>query len=301
MVEAGGTEATWELYEQSAPKVTAAVIAQSPSVAQVAGSSRVDLFAAGGDGQVHWATNVGGGWTGFRALGAPPVGFNGWPAAVSWGAGNLNVFLWGRDNHLWQRFSGDGGQSWSPWVKPLGNDGLLASVPAVSSWGPGRMDVFVVGREGGVYHRWFDQSRNGGWEPLGAPPQGVQFSTLSASSWAPGRLDVFATGAGQLWQTSYDRGWQGWAQPDNSAGVTLVSAPASASWGPGQVAVFGRGPDARLYWTNYFQGIWSGWAPVGARSDTFTGNPAAGSPGCQRLHVFARGPFGHVREYVYSS
>ncbi|MDQ6617159.1 MAG: hypothetical protein M3083_21045 [Actinomycetota bacterium] len=277
------------------------LILESPAVAQAPGSSRVDIFVRGTDQQVYWNTNDGGGWSGWRWLGTPPGGYFASPAAVSWGPGNLNVFVWGRDNKLWQRFSGDGGQSWSAWSKPLGNEGVLASAPAVCSWGPGRVDVFVIGTDGAVYHRWFDNGWNtSGWEFRDRPPAPIQFSALSATAWGPGRVDVFATAGNRLWQTFYDRGWSGWGQPPNSESGTLVSAPSSTSWGPDHLAVFVRGTDSGLFWTNWYKDYWSGWARVGIPTDTFTGMPAAGSGGCQQINVFARGQAGHVRDYVYS-
>jgi hypothetical protein len=281
--------------------ITADFVQASPAVAQAPGSARVDLFARGGDQQIHWTTNAFGGWSAMRSLGAPPVGCIGSPSAVSWGPGNLNLFVWGGDNRLWQRFSSDGGQSWAGWFKPVGDDGTLASVPAVCSWGPGRVDVFVIGTNGFVYHRWYDNGWNtSGWEYRGAPPATLQYSALTATAWAPGRVDVFATAGNSLWQSFYAGGWSGWIQPDNSSTTPLVSAPSSASWGPGHLAVFGRGTDGGLHWTNWYRNYWSGWQRVGIPSDVFTGNPAAGAAGCQQLNVFARGNAGHIREYVYS-
>ncbi len=277
------------------------VIAASPAVAQTPGTGRTDLFARATDGQVMTTTNNGGGWNGWRGLGRPPGGYLGSPAAVCGGPGNLNVFVRGADSRLWQRYSNDSGQSWSPWAKPFGNDLALASAPAVCSWGPGRVDVFVVATDGAAYHRWFDGGWNSGWERRGAPPVAFQYAALTATAWGPGRIDVFATAGGTLWQAFFDGAWHDWAEPGNTADRTLTSAPGAASWGVGQVAVFGQSTGGALYWNNAFQGYWSGWQRLGAAGDTFTGNPAAGSAGCQRLNVFVRGSAaGHVREYVYS-
>jgi hypothetical protein len=280
--------------------ISARTIQASPAVAQALGSSRLDVFAKGGDQAIAWTSNAGGGWNSWRSLGGPPVGSVGGPAAVTPGAATLDLFARGGDNHLWQRTSLDAGRSWSSWNKPLGNDGNLASSPAVCSWGSGRVDVFVMGGDGAVYHRWYDHGWNSGWEYRGQPPVALQFGALAASARSPGHLDLFATAGGALWQTSYDGSWSGWHQPDNSAGQNLTSAPSSASWGRDHVAVFARGGDSALYWTNWFQGYWSGWQRVGHAADVFTGNPAAASGACQQLSVLARGPAGRVREYLYS-
>ena len=203
------------------------------------------------------------------------MGYRGSPSAVCSGPGNLNLFVWGGDNRLWQKSSFDGGQTWSPWAKPLGNDGTLASTPSVCSWGPGRIDVFVIAA-GAVYHRWYDSTAggwNGGWEYRGTPPGGVQFQALASASSAPGRLDVFATAGNSLWQMSYDGNWHGWTQPPGTEGGALTSAPSSASWGPGHLAVFGRGTDSGLNWTNWFQNYWSGWQRIGVPATPSTAPP----------------------------
>jgi hypothetical protein len=78
------------------------------------------------------------------------------PAAVSWGAGRIDVFARGEDDGLYCR-SFDG--SWTEW-EGLGGEGLDGSLkselaPAVSSWAPGRLDLFAIGEDDALWHRWF--------------------------------------------------------------------------------------------------------------------------------------------------
>ena len=281
--------------------ISSAVAGGAPAVAQVAGSARIDLFARANSAQIEWSSNNGSGaWTAWVSLGAPPVGFFGGPSAVTWGSGDLNVFVWGGDNRLWQTFSSNGGQSWSGWFKPVGDDGVLASEPAVCSWGPGRVDVFVIGTNGAVYHRWYDGGWNSAWEYRGAPPAALQYNALTATSWAPGRVDVFAAAGTRLWQTFYDGQWNGWAQPPGTETGISLSAPSSTSWGPDHLAVFVQGTDGGLWWVIWFQNYWSGWERIGLSSDVFEDAPAAGSSGCQQMDVFVLGSAGHIREYLYS-
>ena len=183
-------------------------------------------FVVGVDGGVWWSSEQ----VGWRSLGAPPVGLVGDPAAVSWADGRIDVFVRGRDNHLWQLWTGCGGCRWSAWLKPVGNDGVLASSPTATSWVAGRLDVFVLGVDGSVYQRFFDASAsgwNGSWVNLGGPPPGASRDRPAAASWGPGRLDVFVRGGdGRLWQLFWAGArWSEWVQPPGTQAGLLLPPP----------------------------------------------------------------------------
>ena len=276
------------------------VLASAPSVAQVRGFSRRDVFVLGTDGGIWWTSRPSQGWTGWSTIGAPPVGAVGVPAAVSWAPGRLDVFVRGGDNKLWQRFSLDGGVSWSAWFQPVGADGTLASSPHVVSWAADRLDVFVLGTDGQIYSRTYAGGWSPFWQGLGAPAAGIA-GRPTAASWGAGRLDLFVTGGdSRLYRRSYSNGWSGWGQPPGTESGVLTAPPAAASWGSNQVAVFVRGTDGGLYWANFYQGYWSGWMRLGNPNDAFRGQPSATSRGCQQLEVFVQGTDDRCYQYTYS-
>lgn len=125
------------------------------------------------------------------------------------------------------------------------------------------------------------------WEPLGAPPGGMQ-SGPDVASWSTGRLDVFTKGADQgLWHVWWDGfGWSGWER----LGGFMASDPAAVSWGPGRIDVFIRGTDNQL-WHRFYDGSWSAWESLGG---TLTSGPDVASWGSNRLDVFAKGTDGQM-------
>jgi glucose/arabinose dehydrogenase len=125
----------------------------------------LEFFQVGGTYSLFYTTYANGGQL-HRVLGSPaptsrfaPLGGRGLvssgPAAASWSAGRLDVFVKGVDGQLWHKWF-DGG--WSGW-EALG--GGLDGAPAAASWSAGRLDVFVKGVDGQLWHKWFD----GGWNP----------------------------------------------------------------------------------------------------------------------------------------
>ncbi len=193
------------------------------------------------------------------------------PAAASWAAGRLDVFVRGPDNALWHKWYQNG---WSGW-ESLG--GVLASDPAVASWGSGRLDVFVRGTDNALWHKWY-QNGWSGWESL----EGVLTSAPAAASWAAGRLDVFVRGTDNaLWHKWYQNSWSGW----ESLGGVLTSAPGAASSESGRLDAFVRGTDNAL-WHKWYEDGWSGWKSLGG---VLTSAPAALSWSPGRVDIVARG------------
>ena len=278
-------------------------VASSPDAAAVRGSARADFVVKGTDGLVYLNTWNGSSWSGYRGLGAPTrSGIRGDPAVVSWAPGRLDVFVRGVDDKLWQRFSTNGGDSWSGWSKPVGDQGILASGPDVAAWASNRIDVFVRGTDGQLYQRtWDGASWGGSWLARG----GFLSGDPTVVSWGTGRLDVFARGGdGKLWQTFTDSSaWSGWFRPGGTEPGNLAAPDGNgsgvvdaASWGRGHVSVFVRSTDSQVWETRYQDG-WSAWARS-APGDIVRGGPGATSRGDGRLDVFVRAADGSTHQYL---
>lgn len=223
-------------------------LASDPAVVSW-GPNRIDVFARSASGALLHRWWDGSQWRGWETL---PGSMNSAPAVASWQAGRLDVFAKGADGTLIHKWY-DGG--WSGW-ESLG--GVLTSDPAAVSWGPGRLDVFARGTDGQLWHKWYDGTWRW-WEPLGGGLQGGP----DVAAWAAGRLDVFVRGTdNQLWRKWWDgTGWYGWEPlfaPVTVAGSGLVSDPASVSWGPGRIDVFGHAFDGAVWHKWYDAGKWSG-------------------------------------------
>ncbi|MFP5317138.1 MAG: hypothetical protein ACLGI2_02460 [Acidimicrobiia bacterium] len=281
----------------------------SPDAAAVRGLSRLDVVVVDADGDVRWTredfplTN----WTAWQDLGRPSSGaIKGNPSITSWGPGRLDVFVRGQDDKLWQRFSNDGGQNWSEWLKPFGDDGTLASAPEVATRGSDRLNVFVVGTDGSVWERFYDGAWNSGWIWQGAPSGGI-FGESTAKS-EPGtvawgsseRVDLFARGAdNKLWQKFYDGvGWTAWFKPVGDQG-TLASEPDVTSWEPGNLLVFVRGTNGLAYALPFGTGGWGPWVQLVLATDTFVGGPGATSRGLDRFDLFMHKDSGDAADVTY--
>ena len=106
-----------------------------------------------------------------------------------------------------------------------------------------------------------------GWNQLG----GVITSDPDAASWGTDRIDVVARGTHMaLYHKTYQNGaWGGWANLSYPCtvldGCGLTSSPAIASWGPGRLDVFARGPDKNIWHRGYGSSVgWSAWQSLGA-------------------------------------
>ncbi len=265
----------------------------------------MDVVVKGTDNNVYLNTANGSSWSGYVGLGAPTsAGIKGAPAVVSWGPGRLDVFVRGADDKLWQRFSTSGGTTWSAWLKPVGDQGVLGSGPDVATWGPNRLDVFVRGTDGGVYQRTWDGASWGrDWLGRGTPPA-LTSGAPATASWGPGTLDLFVRDSnGKLWQTFLgSSGWTAWFQPAGTQGGTIAAPSAAdggsldaASWGVGHYSVFVRGTDGQMYETRYQSG-WSGWdRPV---TDSIQGGPAATSRATGQLDVVTWARDGSAHKYL---
>ncbi len=213
------------------------------------------------------------------------------PAACSWGAGRLDLFVQGTNGALYHKWYT--GSTWSGWEN-LG--GVLTSSPAATSPGNGVIDVFVRGTNGALYEK---TTTDGGktwssWIPLGGQiPAGT---SPAACSWGAGRLDLFVQGTnGALYHKWYTGStWSGW---ENLGGV-LTSSPAATSPASSRIDVFVRGTNGAPYqrsWT----GSWSSWTSLGGQIPAGT-SPAACSWGAGRLDLFVQGTNGALYHKWYT-
>lgn len=254
------------------------------------------------------------------------------PAITSTGPGHLNVFVRGLDGNLWQKWTTDGGATWSAFQNVSGVvGGPIASSPGAVAWNGSRFDVVARMPDGTPGHWWWDGSswhfENLGGQILGDP---------EIASTGPGHLNVFVRGLdGNLWQkwTIDGVNWSGWQmvggpiasspgatsalpnsltvvarQPDSTVGVwswvnnawnyqglsgQILGDPDISSTGSGAVNIFAEGLDERL-WQKWTTGVgWSPWEPLSGAM-TLGSGPSAVSWGPNRIDVVVRMPDGTI-------
>jgi len=284
-----------------------AFASSSPDSASVKGTERTDVVVRHSDNNIYWSFEVlPNPFTAYQSLGAPPGGAKGNPALASASPRHLDVFVRGADDKLWQNFSSDGGATWFGWIRPFGEDGTLTASPELSTRGANRLNVYVVNTDGDVYEHFYDGPEVGGsgwnsnWIYHGKPAGGIAGSTSERSdpgsvAWGNSeRLDLFVRGAdNQLWQKFYNgAGWTDWFKPVDGktlGGNTIASEPEAASWAQGNLLVFARGSDNRVYALPFGTGGWGDWVRLVRFSDTWQSGVGASSRGLERFDVFTRG------------
>jgi len=158
------------------------------------------------------------------------------PDAISWGAGNVQVF--GVQGNNIVKNTKDGGGAWSGWqaVNRTANAQPRSKV-TVTSWGASALSGFPTtnrtvvaayrASDGKVY---IGNSANGGtftWK--GFTPPATLTGDLDIAAWAPPRLDLFVLDtSGNLWDMA-----------SNDGGTTIAS---STNWGHATGATFNGGP-----------------------------------------------------------
>jgi hypothetical protein len=276
-------------------RLPAGVLTSSPDAAYQPGTDRIDVVVRGSDNQLWRSSITGGSMSAWSPLPQLPGGIKGEPTIVSWQAGRLDVFVRGPDDKLWQTFLLPGSEDFQPWLKPVGDQGMLASSPEATVRNPGRLDVFVQGTDGHVYQRfWEATSWNSEWIGHGLPSGGTVVGDQPAATWSsPSRVDIFVRGSDdKLWQRTWNgSAWSGWARPVGTLG-TLDSTPEATSYPPSaterNIAVFTRGTDGGVWGIDFTAAGWGNWVRFGQPGDRIEGSPGATSRG-QRLEVFGRG------------
>ena len=198
-------------------------------------TSRVDVFARGGNNLLRKSWSHASGWTqNWEDVGQPKptVNVTMSPAVASRGANRLDCFVRGSDGAIWHRaWTGSGWQPWNSWGSPRG----IASAPAAVAWSENRVDCLVRGNDNSLYLRALHLGVLSNWFSL-EKPVGVDLQSDPAiASWASGRLDVFAWGTdNRLWHRSFNgERWTDWEQLAH-----LTSAPCAVSWGRHRVDYF---------------------------------------------------------------
>src|SRR5207249_3746022 len=117
---------------------------------------------------------------------------------VSWGGADterIDLFVRGNDNKLWQKYWD--GSSWSSWLKPIGDEGVLGSEPDATSWAPGNILIFIKGADNRAFALAFGSGGWGPWERL------VKYSDMwqsgpGATSRGECRFDLFLRGTDNI-------------------------------------------------------------------------------------------------------
>jgi hypothetical protein len=149
---------------------------------------------------------------GHRGPGRGPPMMSG-VAAVSWGAGRIDLFWRDFDGALIHRaFDG------SAWADAESLGGTLASDPAATAWAVDELQVFAIFPDGELWNRYWDGANWHAWESLGGELDG-DAGTPAASSWAADRIDVWGRGRdGRIWHRWWDGDrWIDWEQLDRPA------------------------------------------------------------------------------------
>jgi hypothetical protein len=176
-------------------------ITSDPDCTSLPTAQEIFCFARGTDKALWYTEFYGGTWTKWKSAGG--VLASG-PGVASW-TDDVEVFVKGVDNAMWQLSMGPGG-SLSQWQK---RGGILTSDPDAVSWGPNRIDIVVRGPDNGIWYKWMNGVTwsNGcqgcaGYDNL----EGKSSSGPTIASRDVNSLDVFTLGADDH---LYHRGWNG--------------------------------------------------------------------------------------------
>jgi hypothetical protein len=221
------------------------------------------------------------GWTSWQDLGGTLTSA---PAAVSWGAGRIDVFARGGNGDVVQNAK-DGTGAWTGWATPGELRGItLRSAPSCTL------------REGygGVFQFYWDGQR-WGRNDLG----GDATSAPSIVAWGRGRLSLFVRNSnGTVIHRYWQPGAADWAPPNWEAvgnGAQLFSAPSCTSRDVGIIDCFSLGPTGIVQQLYYDElggegRRWTGWTQLQGVA-SFRGGSAVSPVGTSRnlLDLFVRG------------
>lgn len=177
---------------------------------------------------------------------------------------------------------------------------MISSPPTVETSGNGKINLFARGQDSKLYEKWFNGSWIDYWNNLGGDQVS---STLGAVSWGNGHMDLFETrsdgGIRHKWYLPDGNGWRGWENLGKPAGVSKLSPPTVESSRNGQISLFARGSDGRLWERWYDNGQWnsSGWNNLGG--DQVSSKPTAVSFGNGHMDLFETTSDGSIRHRWY--
>jgi hypothetical protein len=166
------------------------------------GSGRIDLFVRGGDNALWHRLYSNGAWGNWESFSG--VTLTTGPDAANPGNGQLHVFLAGPNKAMWRCTYSGGSCTWGQVPGGATTYDQSGVSPSLN-----RVDVFARGTDGQLFHRIWNGSSWGNWEPLG----GFLTSGPDAASWrVNNHLDVFLRGSDNniyhRWQSG--GGWSGW-------------------------------------------------------------------------------------------
>ncbi len=258
----------------------------------------IDLYVTGSDSHVCEKTKNGSSFTTWRDLGAlPGSGAVSDPAAVSWGAGRVDIAVRrGSTLYIKSWTTAGGYTSW----QSLGTPGSSpASAPAIASWGPNRLDVFVRGTNDQLY--WKKCTANcsgsaGTWSGWSAIAGGTFRGKPTAVGREVGVVDVFMHGMDdKLWGVELmNDSWGGFYLATAAGSLKWdancpdCSSPAVMSRGAGKLDVLIRGQDDQMWVTSWASPApaWGGYSAVGG---VITSSPTgiARARSTDRIDTFA--------------
>ena len=243
------------------------------------------------------------GWTAWQDLGGIITSA---PAAVSWGAGRIDVFARGGNGEVVQNAK-DGAGAWTGWGTPGELRGItLRSAPACTSAAPNTINcVALRDGYGGVFQFWWDGQRWGRNE-LG----GDATSAPAIVAWGKGRLSVFVRNSnGTIIHRYWQPGAGDWAPPQWEAvgnGAQLFSAPSCTSRDVGIIDCFSLGATGIVQQLYYDEGAgagrrWMGWTQLTGVA-SFRGGSTLTAVGSGRnlLDLFVRGLDTRLYQITYT-
>ncbi len=222
------------------------------------------------------------------------------PGACSYlnaGQEQIQVFVRGRNNHLWQAFWD--GSEWMGWFD---FDEEFRESPAITQFdneGDTQLHVFYQGEAHQLRQRFYGA---GGWSgPFDLP--GQLTSSPAATEYVQDdqtQLHVFFKGpTGMLCQLFYDGAWEG---PFELTGP-IHSAPAVAPYdhnGQLELHVFYRTSRGSVAQYRYVPGVgWQGPFDHGGNVTDAPGVAAYTNSGQTQLHVFGRGQNHHLTQRFF--
>lgn len=213
-------------------------------------------YVSGSPNGPIWGTTYGAGDKWFNLGGSTGHG----PAACSWGPNRIDVFATGTDGRVYQKYSNDGGKTWSGWVN-LG--GQATSGPdATASYAAGQLQVSVTGINGHAYIKNWDGHKWSAWQQLTNGSHLVHDHPCMCSE--SGVIYVFAVDSvdGTVWYTNSTSNYTAWKQIDT---VGIISSSPDAAMQGTTLYFFGRGNDKAIWYDsmNTVSGVWSGWTSIG--------------------------------------
>ncbi len=238
-------------------------------------------------------------WTGTDAIavasGSSQGNGNTDPDHVTFAGGPDMVRLvrYARDN--WVRYE------WSPFYGLGGAFKAGTGISALSRT-PGTTELFGCGTDKRLWQQYAPHETTGDWSGWFQVDANFELAgTPTVCNDGSANLHIFGlNAAGVAYHKSYNNstGFTSFRSLGGSfkAGSTL----AAISRRTGQLEVFGRGLDDRL-WQNYRMpnGTWHGWYSLGANGFLLSGSPSVVARAQDTMHVFARDASGQVATFVW--